>query len=68
MNLSSAHCTASSQYSPNWSCKKALIEGPTTWASKGQGVGAWIEFNLPAGTNVAEVHVAQRNNKGMKIL
>jgi phage baseplate assembly protein gpV len=40
-------CTSSSQFSADWSCENALDESTSTaWATSGEGVGSWIEFEF----------------------
>jgi len=59
-------CSASSTYSRKYSCEKAFDGVLQTnrlgsaWASRGQGVGAWIEANFTKPVIIKEIKVLQR--------
>ena len=56
-------CSASSKYSEDWACEKA-IDGKvsTSWATKGQGTGAWIQVNFGNIYKVKKIKIKHRTN------
>jgi len=63
VNLAEITCTASSDYSAQFSCEKAFDndEG-SDWASRGEGVGAWIQATFPRPVKIAKLKILQRRN------
>jgi len=63
-------CTASSEYSGDWGCQKAFDgEAPcnqnwpysgTSWATKGEGVGAWIKAEFVEVIAIKKLRIKQR--------
>ena len=70
--MSGGRCNASSEHSPERRCGLAfdgLInqgEQSSSWASAGEGVGAWIQIVFPQGKRalVTKVRIMQRWYKG----
>jgi len=60
-------CLASSEYSRKYSCEKSYngnwnASDFISWASKGEGVGAWIEVTFKKATNIKLIKLLQRKN------
>jgi len=58
-------CLASSEYSRTYSCEKSYngkwnASDLISWASKGEGVGAWIEVTFEKATNIKLIKLLQR--------
>ena len=56
-------CSASSKYSEDWGCEKAIDgKSSTSWATKGEGTGAWIQVNFGYVYKVERIQIKQRTN------
>jgi len=61
-------CTASSHFGPVWSCKKAfdnklkIGKKGSAWASRGEGVGAWILATFSRPVKIVKLKILQRHN------
>jgi len=61
-------CTASSHIGPVWSCKKAfdnklkIGKKGSAWASRGEGVGAWILATFSRPVKIVKLKILQRHN------
>jgi len=54
-------CTASSEYAERYSCEKAFDNDKgSAWASKGEGVGAWIQATFPRPVKIVKLKILQR--------
>jgi len=63
-------CTASSEFNSDWGCQKAFDgEAPcnqnwpysgTSWATKGEGVGAWIKAEFVEVITIKKLRIKQR--------
>jgi len=66
--LKNITCTASSQFGPAWSCKKAfdnklkMGKRGSAWASRGEGVGAWILATFSRPVKIVKLKILQRHN------
>jgi len=61
-------CSASSEY-PNYSCsagfsKKMFDEENSMWATKGEGIGAWIEIKFKSIFQITKFEYLDRRNPG----
>jgi len=60
-------CLASSEYSRKYSCEKSYngnwnADDWISWASKAEGVGAWIKVTFEKATNIKLIKLLQRKN------
>ena len=56
-------CSASSEYSGSYACEKAIDgKSDTSWATKGQGIGAWIQVNFGHVYQVEKIKIKHRTN------
>jgi len=59
-------CTASSEYSSDYSCEKAfdgildMDSKSNAWATKGEGVNSWIKAEFSELINIKEIRILQR--------
>ena len=64
--LGDISCTASSEYSNDWRCDKAfdgvlaIGMSKNAWASKGDGVGGWIQAQFKGRMAISKLRVLQR--------
>ena len=67
---SEVKCTASSEFSPRYSCAKAfdgvlaIGKQKSAWASKGEGIGAWIEARFENLKSIHQLKLLQRHYPG----
>ena len=56
-------CSASSEYSGRFACEKAIDgNSDTSWATKRQGIGAWIQVNFGNVYQVEKIKIKHRTN------
>jgi hypothetical protein len=61
VSISISSCSASSEYSDNYVCENAYdgdIE--SAWATKGEGIGSWIEFNFDSNYRATKMEFTNR--------
>ena len=59
-------CQASTELDTESGCKQAFLVGKkkSSWASKGEGVGAWIKATFPSKKYITKLKLLQRNFPG----
>ncbi len=66
-SVNGGYCFASSSYfenpTVNWRCTDAIDQNSVTeWATNGEGVGAWIQFNWQYTVEICAISVSPRRN------
>ena len=63
--LTISSCSASTEYSSSYTCNNAF-DGSGDWATRGEGVGAWIKVNLDGLYQITKIMFLQRNGEYFK--
>ena len=65
--LTISSCSASTEFSSGYTCNNAFDGNEDRdWATRGEGVGAWIKVNLNGFYQITKIMVLQRNGEYFK--